>query len=100
PIRPRLRLDGGIKFRYFTHQNTEAREYRNMNQEARWAPYCPPATLLQVIGHYRRRDVPEKLSKTDLLQIGVAEGLTNRTWNGLRFLHLIEPDGLTTKSFR
>jgi len=71
-----------------------------MAQEPRWAPYCPPATLLQVITHYRKRDVPERLTKTDMLQIGVAEGLINRTWNGLRFMQLIEDDGLTTENFR
>jgi hypothetical protein len=65
-----------------------------------WAPYGPPSTALMVIRHYRNRDVPERLTHTDLIQIGVGEGLIGRVWGSLEFLGLIEDDGVTTNSFR
>ncbi len=68
--------------------------------ERRRGPYAPPATVLQVIQHYRRRDVPETLTTTDLMQIGVGEGLLSRVMQALRFLGLVEEDGRTTDAFR
>lgn len=71
------------------------------NQDGdRFAPYCPPATLLQVLKAYRKRDVPDVIEKPLLVQLGVPQGLVNRTWQALDFLGLIEADGTTTKEFK
>lgn len=48
-----------------------------MPTESRWMPYAPPATVLQVLHHYRQREVPEKLAPTNLIQIGVTESLVS-----------------------
>lgn len=69
-------------------------------QEKLWAPYGPPATTLMIIRHFRQRDVPAKLTLTQLTQLGVGDGLLNRIWSSLRFLRLIEEDGTTTDVFR
>ncbi len=71
-----------------------------MDNEQMWAPYGPPATYLLVVRHLRQRDIPESLSSTYLRQIGVADGLVNRTWAALKFTGLIEEDGRTTPAFR
>lgn len=71
------------------------------NQDGeRFAPYCPPATLQLVLKTYRKRDVPDALDKPLLIQIGVPDGLLNRTWQALVFLGLIDADGTTTKEFK
>ena len=72
----------------------------NGSDQGRRAPYAPPATVMDVVSHYRERDVPPQLDKTRLLQIGVSEGLINRTWSTLDFLGLILGDGTTTEHFR
>ena len=69
-------------------------------QKGLWAPYGPPSTALMVIRHYRNRDVPEELTPTEIIQVGVGEGLVNRVWASLVFLGLIDEDGTTTDSFR
>lgn len=68
--------------------------------EKLWAPYGPPSTTLAVIRHYRNRDVPDRLTTTELLQLGVGEALINRVWASLKFLGLVEENGTTTDSFR
>ena len=64
------------------------------------APYAPPATVLGIIRHYRSRDVPERVTPTNLMQIGVTESLMSRTVAALRFLNLIREDMTTTDQFR
>lgn len=68
--------------------------------ETNFAPYAPPSAVLNVIRHYRSRDVPEKVTITNLQQIGVTEALANRTMTALRFLDLIRDDETTTDQFR
>jgi Family of unknown function (DUF5343) len=71
-----------------------------MPSDSRWMPYAPPATVLQVLHHYRQREVPEKLLPGNLIQLGVPESLVPRTLSALQFLKLIEEDGLTTERFK
>ncbi len=71
-----------------------------MADSKRWAPYAPPATVIHAIRHYRQRDVPPKITTTDLIQIGVTEALAPRTLGALEFLRLIGGDGETTDAFR
>jgi hypothetical protein len=66
----------------------------------KFAPYAPPSTVLKVIRHYRSKDVPERISLTNLMQIGVTEALSNRTMAALRFLNLVREDETTTDEFR
>mgnify|MGYP001572348370 CR=1 FL=1 len=68
--------------------------------QARQAPYAPPATVLMVIRHFRNRDVPEQIEKVRFTQIGVTDGLLNRTWSAFQFLGLMLEDGTTTEAFR
>lgn len=68
--------------------------------DTNFAPYAPPSAVLNVIRHYRSRDVPEKVTITNLQQIGVTEALANRTMAALRFLDLIRDDETTTDQFR
>lgn len=68
--------------------------------ESRFAPYAPPSAVLKVIRHYRDRDVPERVTNTNLLQLGVSEALVPRTMQALKFLQLLEDDGITTERFR
>jgi hypothetical protein len=71
-----------------------------MLNRQKWAPYAPPATVLSVLRHYRERDVPETITGPDLAKAGVKRGLWPRTLAALKFLRLIEEDGLTTRRFR
>ncbi len=64
------------------------------------APYAPPATVVDIIRHFREKDVPDELTKVRLTQIGVTDGLLPRTWATLMFLGLIREDGTTTEEFR
>ncbi|MGA3057879.1 MAG: DUF5343 domain-containing protein [Candidatus Limnocylindrales bacterium] len=64
------------------------------------APYAPPSAVLGVIRHYRKMDVPEKVTLTNLRQVGVTETLAPRTLAALRFLGLADEDGVTTDRFR
>lgn len=66
----------------------------------RWAPYAPAATVSHIIHHYRRRDVPDTLRVTDLIQIGVTQPLAPRCLTALTFLGLLDADGSTTEVFR
>lgn len=68
--------------------------------ETKFAPYAPPAAVLGVIRHYRQRDVPERITVTNLMQIGVTESLVPRTVAALRFLGLLREDNTTTDQFR
>lgn len=68
--------------------------------EPKRAPYAPPSAVLNVIRHYRSRDIPEYITITNLRQIGVTEALANRTMAALRFLELIREDATTTDQFR
>lgn len=70
------------------------------SQRGESAPYAPPATVLGVIRHFRGRDVPDELTKGRMTQIGVSDGLMNRTWAALEFLGLIQPDGTTMDGLR
>lgn len=65
-----------------------------------FAPYAPPSAVLKIIRHYSDRDVPERVTPTNLLQLGVTEALAPRTMAALKFLGLLEEDGLTTERFR
>src|ERR1700683_2909376 len=71
-----------------------------MADSKQWAPYAPPSTVLHAIQHYRRRDIPPKIDVTDLIQIGVSDGLTTRTHATLIFLGLLDEKGNTTETFR
>lgn len=68
--------------------------------ETRPAPYAPPSAVLKVIRHYADRDVPERVTLMNLVQIGVTEALAPRTLVALKFLGLLEDDGTTTERFR
>ena len=68
--------------------------------DTKFAPYAPPSSVLSIIRHYRSKDVPEKVTVTNLMQIGVTEALANRTMAALRFLGLIREDDTTTDEFR
>jgi hypothetical protein len=68
--------------------------------ESSIAPYAPPSAVLGVIRHYRKMDVPEKVTLTNLRQVGVTEALAPRTLAALRFLGLVAEDGVTTDRFR
>jgi hypothetical protein len=68
--------------------------------ESKFAPYAPPATVLAVIRHHRKRDVPERISTATLQQIGVTESLIPRTVAALKFLGLVQDDLTTTEKFR
>jgi hypothetical protein len=68
--------------------------------ETKFAPYAPPSSVLNIIRHYRSKDVPEKVTVTNLMQIGVTEALANRTMAALRFLGLVREDDTTTDEFR
>lgn len=68
--------------------------------EGKYAPYAPPSAVLKVIRHYADRDVPERVTLMNLMQIGVTEALAPRTMAALKFLGLLEDDGLTTDRFR
>ena len=68
--------------------------------ETSFAPYAPPSAVMDVINHYRKRDVPERIALVNLQQIGVTEGLAPRTMAALRFLGLMREDGTTTDQFR
>ena len=71
----------------------------NSEAKTKMAPYAPPATVLDIVRHYRNSDVPQTLTKEKLIQIGVKDGLLNRTWSTLVFLGLILEDGTTTSAF-
>jgi hypothetical protein len=68
--------------------------------ETKQAPYAPPSAVLKVIRHYADRDVPERVTLVNLVQIGVTEALAPRTYVALKFLGLLEEDGTTTGQFR
>jgi hypothetical protein len=68
--------------------------------ETKQAPYAPPSAVLKVIRHYADRDVPERVSLINLIQIGVTEALAPRTYVALKFLGLLEDDGTTTDRFK
>ncbi len=67
---------------------------------ARSAPYGPPAAILKVISHYRSHEVPEKLSETTLIQVGIKDSLLRVVWRALAFLGLLRDDDTTTDDFR
>lgn len=67
--------------------------------ETKFAPYAPPAAVLAVIRHFRKRDVPERISASNLLQIGVTDSLLPRTVAALKFLGLMRDDLTTTEQF-
>lgn len=69
-------------------------------EERHFAPYAPAATVLNVIRHFRNRDVPERLTTTQLGQLSVTDNLVPRVVRALQFLGLIEEDGVTTQPFR
>lgn len=71
-----------------------------MVKEEKQAPYAPPGTVLMIIRYYRRQDVPATLTKEKLTQLGVTEGLLNRTWQALVYLGLIDKDGKTTEDLK
>lgn len=62
------------------------------------APYCPTATLLMVLRFYRKQEPPAILPKEKLLQLGVTEGLLDRTWKALMFFGFIEKNGTTREA--
>jgi hypothetical protein len=64
-----------------------------------WAPYAPPASVLVVLHYYREREVPELITLSSLMQIGVKEAIAPRALATLRFLNLVEADGLVAKRF-
>jgi hypothetical protein len=68
--------------------------------DTKFAPYAPPQAVIGIIHHYKERDVPERISTTNLLQIGVTESLLQRVTAAIRFLGLINEDGTTTDLFR
>lgn len=68
--------------------------------EDRKLPYAPPATVLDVIRHFRNFDVPESITQSRLTQLGVADGLLSRTWATCVFLGLMSEDGTTNEQFR
>ena len=55
---------------------------------------------MEVINHFRDRDVPEQIERLRLTQIGVSDGLLNRVWSTLQYLGLIREDGTTTEAFQ
>ena len=65
-----------------------------------WAPYAPPGTVLDLIRAFRDRDLPPRIDKTNLSQLGVPDGLVNRTWATLIFMGLIRDDGTTMAAFQ
>jgi len=71
-----------------------------MLNRQRWAPYAPPATVISVLRYYREREVPETITAPDLGKAGVRKALWPRVFATLKFLKLIEDDGLTTRRFR
>ncbi len=70
------------------------------DSQANIAPYGPPAAVLEVIRLYRQREVPDALSETTLLQLGVKDSLVRLVWRSLEFLGLLLKDGTTTEKFR
>jgi hypothetical protein len=55
-----------------------------------WVPYCPPATLVRVIRHYRFADVPPTIYLTELEGLGISRGLSSRVIGALEFLGLLD----------
>lgn len=68
--------------------------------ERQFAPYAPASTVLTVVRHFRNRDVPERLTPTNLVQIGVSENLVGRVLRALQFLGLVDAGFGTTREFR
>lgn len=73
---------------------------RNDTDRKVWAPYAPPATVLQVIEHFSNTDVPPEIDKARLTQIGVSDSVLPRVWSTLEFLGLITEDGTALETFR
>ena len=64
-----------------------------------FAPYASAKSVLQVINRYRDRGLPEPLTPDALEQIGVTATMTSPTYRTLRFLGLVNDDGIKTDSF-
>lgn len=63
------------------------------------APYAPPANVLDVIRHARKKGLADTVTARVLTSIGIPEGNVSRTLATFRFLHLIEDDGQRTATF-
>ena len=63
------------------------------------APYAPVAHVLTVIRRRRDRGMPFPITLQTLGALGVPDGNQARTLAALRFLGLIDPEGLSTEVF-
>jgi hypothetical protein len=63
------------------------------------APYAPPASVIQVIKRYRDRGLPDPVTNSSLVTVGVSEGTVSRVTVALKFLGLIDEEGHRTEDF-
>lgn len=64
-----------------------------------YAPYAPTKSVVQVIMRYRERGLPEPLTADALKQIGVSDTMTSPVFRTLRFLELVDDEGVKTNKF-
>lgn len=65
------------------------------------APYAPPANVVDVLHHVRKRGLPDTLTQRVLASIGIPDGNVSRTLAAFRFLKLIEEEnGECTATFQ
>ena len=61
-----------------------------------WAPYAPASVVIPVLRRLRGPDVPQKLSREFLYELGVSRHNANLVMGTIEFLGLIDEDGTAT----
>ena len=67
--------------------------------EGNFAPYAPAKSVLAVVRRYRETGLPQPLTAASVQSIGIAQTMTSRTIQALRFLGLVDDDGHVTEAF-
>lgn len=63
-------------------------------------PYTPPSNVVAVLHRLRSRNLPERVEADYLRDASVSEGTVGRTLFALRFLGLIDEQGLPSQALR
>ena len=64
------------------------------------APYAPADSVLKVLHHIRDKQAPTRLDQRSLSMMGIPDGNVGRVLLAMRFLQLIDEEGLPTPTLR
>ena len=63
-------------------------------------PYAPPSNITALFERVRSRNLPERIDADYLRVAGISEGTVSRVLVAIRFLGLVEEDGVPTQALR